>query len=358
MDFSAIDIHSFLKASMPVRFQDIGPYDFEKFMATLFRADGYSVQETEYSGDFGADLILTKDKKITAVQVKRYTPGALVSVGDVNQVIGATSYYKAHNALVITTSDFTAPAISLAKSTDVILWNWQRLEKYVSTVFLNGQDYHQFFGQTLPDQHDEDSELHEMFDLKLLQLEDDVESPNGEVGIEVHVGLTNLSERNLTIHIDPPIVISRKSRRQVTAIQWKENYFFHGVIVSGATVELACVFLKSQIGKIRHGDRMILQVHVASEETTVVIDEQLHNPSGNCYIVTFCYGRDSKEYREMIFWRDHVLQKTRMGRILIDFYYEQSPALIKYANRSLLTARLMRFFIKRTVCVIVSVVKR
>lgn len=312
---------------MPHRFQDINPYDFEKFMAHLFRADGYTVQETEYSGDYGADLILTKDDTVTAVQVKRYAPGSPVSVGDVNQVIGACSYYKADDALVVTTSNFTSSAIKLAKSSNVVLWNWDRLEKYISTVFLEDEDYHSFFRDELRVEN-EDTDLRDLFELKLLEINHDAESPDGREAISVHVGLTNTGDQNLTVHLDLPIVVSKKSRRQVTAIQWKENYFFHGVIVSGATVELACDFLKAQIGQIKPGDRMILHVHVAGNEAPIIIDEKLKTPSANCYVVTFCYGRGSREYDEMILFRDEILMRSPMGRRFVAFYYQYSPSLI------------------------------
>ena len=358
MDFSKIDIHAFLKASLPHRFQDINPYDFEKFMAVVFRADGYDVQETEYSGDYGADLILTKDGTITAVQVKRYAPGTLVSVGDVNQVIGACSYYKTDNALVVTTSDFTSPAITLAKSADVFLWNWQRLEKYISTVFLQGEDYHAYFREELAVDK-EDTDLRDLFELKLLELNSEVQTPDERDVIDVHVGLTNNSDRNLTIHIDLPIVISKKSRRQVTAIQWKENYFFHGVLVSGATVELACHFLKAQIGVIKPGDRIILRVHVVGMEATVIIDEPLRNPKSNCYIVTYCYGRDTIQCHEMIQFRDQVLMKSAPGRAFIDFYYRHSPELIKIMQKSSLMSDAMKRLSKGFIsCVLFAMHRR
>lgn len=357
MDFSKIDIHAFLKASMPHRFQDINPYDFEKFMAHLFRADGYAVQETEYSGDYGADLILTKDGTATAVQVKRYAQGTPVSVGDVNQVIGACSYYKTQDALVVTTSNFTASAIKLAKSSNVVLWNWQRLEEYISTVFFQEQDYHEFFRDQLKvDQ--EDTDLRDLFELKLLEINQDAESADGNEMIEVHVGLTNTGDQNLTIHVDLPIVVSKKSHRQVTAIHWKENYFFHGVLVSGATVELACDFLKAQIEQIKPGDRMILHVHVAGMDASIVLDQRLRNPSGNCYIVTYCYGRDSEEYRTMIRFRDQVLMRSGTGRRVINFYYRSSPILIELLQRSSPIAKTVRMLILRLIPVSLRLIRR
>lgn len=35
-------------------------YDFEKFLAEVFRTAGYDVEETKLSGDQGADLFATR----------------------------------------------------------------------------------------------------------------------------------------------------------------------------------------------------------------------------------------------------------------------------------------------------------
>ncbi len=344
---------------MPHRFQDIGPYDFEKFMAVLFRADGYEVQETEYSGDFGADLILTKDGIVTAVQVKRYASTSLVTVGDVNQVIGATSYYKTHNALVVTTSDFTAPAITIAKSAEVFLWNWQRLEQYISTVFLNGQDYHLFYGHHTSDVIENAASASiDLFELNLLEINLEGQTSDGQESIEVRIALNNTSDRNLTVHLDFPIVISKRTHRQVTAIQWKENCFFHGVLVSEATVELACHFLKEQVDLIKPGDRMILHVHVAGMQAPVVIDEKLQNPKRNCYIVTYCYGRDTNEYRDMIRFRDQTLTKSLLGRMFVNLYYRYSPWLVQVAQKSFILSKCLRYIIQGMLSLIMSLLRR
>jgi restriction system protein len=127
MDFSQIDIEQFLQASMPVRFQDISPYDFEDFIAELYRIDGFKVSQTDYSGDFGADIIISKDDVTTAVQLKRYAKGSKVGVSDVNQVIAGREYYDTDDAMVITTSSFSDSAVELAHSADVFLLGWPEL---------------------------------------------------------------------------------------------------------------------------------------------------------------------------------------------------------------------------------------
>src|SRR3954453_17808684 len=43
---------------------------FEEFLATRFRRLGYDAKVTRYRGDYGADLVLSKDGVRTAVQAK------------------------------------------------------------------------------------------------------------------------------------------------------------------------------------------------------------------------------------------------------------------------------------------------
>jgi len=135
IDFDQADLPSLLSHYGPQRFAALHPEDFEHFVVRIFRKSGFEVEETSYSGDFGADLIATKENVRTAVQVKRYTPGNNVSVADVNQVIGAREYYKCDKSLVITTSDFTKPAVSIAEKARVILWNWDTFAAKINSLF-------------------------------------------------------------------------------------------------------------------------------------------------------------------------------------------------------------------------------
>jgi HJR/Mrr/RecB family endonuclease len=86
--------------------------EFEERLAVLFADLGYAVTRTGASGDFGADLLLEFDGEPTVVQAKRYDGS--VGIEAVQQVIGATRYYDASDALVVTNSTCTPAAVSLA----------------------------------------------------------------------------------------------------------------------------------------------------------------------------------------------------------------------------------------------------
>ena len=64
MDFSQVDIVKILKKSIDKRFQDFTPQDFEDFIAQLYKDRGYKVEQTSYSGDYGADILIEKDEII------------------------------------------------------------------------------------------------------------------------------------------------------------------------------------------------------------------------------------------------------------------------------------------------------
>jgi restriction system protein len=93
--------------------------EFEDFLATLYHAMGYTVQQTPASGDFGADLILKKDGRAIAVQAKRYNK--TVGVEAVQQASSSKAYYKCTEAWVVTNNHFTKSAFELAKRSDVTL---------------------------------------------------------------------------------------------------------------------------------------------------------------------------------------------------------------------------------------------
>lgn len=95
-----------------------GP-EFEDFLAGLYRAQGYGVELTPLTGDYGADLILIKDRRRIAVQAKRYAGS--VGVSAVQEALSGQAYYRCDTAWVVTTGIFTANARELAHKSSVKL---------------------------------------------------------------------------------------------------------------------------------------------------------------------------------------------------------------------------------------------
>ena len=111
-------------------FSKLSGYDFEHFLADLFKKMGYTVDVTPKSRDQGADIIIRHNNDITAVQVKNYTQS--VSNSAIQEVVAAKKYYQANKAMVVTSSFFTPSAIDLAYANDVILWDGDKLKQILT----------------------------------------------------------------------------------------------------------------------------------------------------------------------------------------------------------------------------------
>ena len=96
---------------------------FEEFVAAVIRGNGYEVIEmTKTTGDFGADIIASKNGENIAVQCKRYAKP--VGVKAVQEAISAMKHYDCDSCLVVTNSRFTKQAMELARDNEVVgLWD-------------------------------------------------------------------------------------------------------------------------------------------------------------------------------------------------------------------------------------------
>jgi restriction system protein len=125
-------------SSKPVRptlaeIDEMDGYKFEEFMKCVYEYLGYSVYHTPFSGDQGADLILTsKGKTKIAVQVKRYS--GKVSNSAVQEVVAAKGFYKCTEGIVVTNSYFTDSAKQLAEANFIDLVDRNELEKLINTI--------------------------------------------------------------------------------------------------------------------------------------------------------------------------------------------------------------------------------
>lgn len=126
------------KPSKPVlptlaEIDEMNGYKFEEFMKCVYEQLGYSVYHTPFSGDQGADLILTsKEKTRIAVQVKRYS--SKVSNSAVQEVVAAKGFYKCTEGIVVTNSYFTDSARKLAEANLIDLVDRNELEKLINTI--------------------------------------------------------------------------------------------------------------------------------------------------------------------------------------------------------------------------------
>lgn len=92
------------------------PFEFEDFVAGLWRAMGYQVHVTPRSGDHGADVIVSKGAARIAIECKRYAASTSVGNDVVLRVVAHKSDLDnpATHAMVVTTGRFTPKAVEAA----------------------------------------------------------------------------------------------------------------------------------------------------------------------------------------------------------------------------------------------------
>ncbi len=103
---------------------------FEEYFAAVLRGLGYQVTMTKTTGDFGVDLVATRDGKRTAVQCKRKRGGA-VGAAAVQQVVAGAPMHGCSATMVVTNNLFTRAARQLAVVHDCELVDRWQLRQFV-----------------------------------------------------------------------------------------------------------------------------------------------------------------------------------------------------------------------------------
>lgn len=99
--------------------------EYERSCELALRAEGYSVETTPASGDFGADLVAEKDGLRYAIQCKDLSKP--VGVKGIQEAAGAKRHYLTDFACVVCDAGFTDAAIELATSNKVVVSNLKSL---------------------------------------------------------------------------------------------------------------------------------------------------------------------------------------------------------------------------------------
>jgi len=105
---------------------------FEKYLEVLFERLGYKVERTQYTGDYGADLITCKDGVKTVIQAKRHKNN--IGIKAVQEAVAAKGKYGCTEAMVVTNSRYTHAAIELADANNVKLWDRDDLIKALLSI--------------------------------------------------------------------------------------------------------------------------------------------------------------------------------------------------------------------------------
>lgn len=100
--------------------------EFEEYLSILFEKLGYLVEKVgSHKGDYGADLIIEKNKERTAIQAKRHDHW--IGIEAVREVYGSMNMYNCTKAMVITNNYYTDQAKKLALADKVELWDRRNL---------------------------------------------------------------------------------------------------------------------------------------------------------------------------------------------------------------------------------------
>lgn len=117
-------------------FEAMASGEFEQAVADLCERDGCQVSRVEGgAGDLGADVLATApDGRRIVIQCKRYDSTHKVGSQDV-QRFGGTCFavHDAQIAVVVTTSEFTEPAVEYATQCGILCVDGQELATWAST---------------------------------------------------------------------------------------------------------------------------------------------------------------------------------------------------------------------------------
>lgn len=105
---------------------EMNGFDFEKWCADLLKGNGYEkIIVTSKSNDQGVDILCECNEVKYCIQCKRFK--SHIGNTPVQEIIGGKMYYGCHVAVVMTNSTFTKGATELAKKSNVLLWDREKL---------------------------------------------------------------------------------------------------------------------------------------------------------------------------------------------------------------------------------------
>src|SRR5262249_53579869 len=104
---------------------------FEEFVAELFQALGYDVEQVGGTGDEGADLRLRRSDGLLAVVQCKYHKRGVVGSPELQKFLGTIHHTLSHKGFFVTTSTFSLAAEKFAAEHPIELVDGPRLVELV-----------------------------------------------------------------------------------------------------------------------------------------------------------------------------------------------------------------------------------
>lgn len=124
--------------------QSLDPFEFERLVADVWEAKGYSTTIRSKTGDRGVDVVCENVGYKVIIQAKCYSDGNNVGINAVRNY--ATLYQQipdANEVVIVTSGGFTKEAKAVADKLNVELVNGRILSDYMREYDISVGDYDQ-----------------------------------------------------------------------------------------------------------------------------------------------------------------------------------------------------------------------
>ncbi len=117
----------FEEVTSPQFHSDMSPEEFERYCASVLRERKWDARVTPASGDQGVDIVADKRGLRIVLQCKKYSK----PVGNraVQEIVAGIAHRDAQRGVVVATSGYTASAVKLAASNEVLLLHHSELHR-------------------------------------------------------------------------------------------------------------------------------------------------------------------------------------------------------------------------------------
>ncbi len=95
--------------------------EFEDLIIDHFSKSGYQIVSQSKYNDYWADLIVSKYDRITVLKFDHLSKTLASKI--IQETVAAKHYYKAHRAIVITTSNCNSHVRKIARNSGVEIWS-------------------------------------------------------------------------------------------------------------------------------------------------------------------------------------------------------------------------------------------